>query len=81
MQRRKGWDRGKPRRSGAGLLCYQAVQRLIDPEPVGFLGALAAAAIVGFLGNKAVAVFRIRVGRQIGSAALVADGYHARTDG
>src|SRR5215204_5041774 len=40
-----------------------------------------AAVIVGFLGNEAVAVFRIRVGRQIGSAALVADGYHARTDG
>jgi cation diffusion facilitator family transporter len=60
---------------------YQAIQRLIDPQPVGFLGALAAAAIIGFLGNEAVAVFRIRVGRQIGSAALVADGYHARTDG
>ena len=51
------------------------------PQPVGFLGALAAAALVGFLGNEAVAIFRIRVGRQIGSAALVADGYHARTDG
>src|SRR5829696_349695 len=60
---------------------YQAVQRLIDPQPVGFLGALAAASIIGFLGNEAVAIFRIRVGRQIGSAALVADGYHARTDG
>jgi cation diffusion facilitator family transporter len=60
---------------------YQAIERLINPQPVGFLGALAAAAIVGFVGNEAVAVFRIRVGRQIGSAALVADGYHARTDG
>ena len=60
---------------------YQAVERLIDPQPVGFLGALAAAAIVGFLGNEAVAIFRIRVGREIDSAALVADGYHARTDG
>jgi cation diffusion facilitator family transporter len=60
---------------------YQAVERLINPQPVGFLGALAAAAIVGFIGNEAVAIFRIRVGRQIGSAALVADGYHARTDG
>jgi cation diffusion facilitator family transporter len=60
---------------------YQAIERLINPQPVGFLGALAAAAIVGFLGNEAVAIFRIRVGRQIGSAALVADGYHARTDG
>jgi cation diffusion facilitator family transporter len=60
---------------------YQAIERLINPQPVGFLGALAAAAIVGFLGNEAVAIFRIRVGRKIGSAALVADGYHARTDG
>src|SRR5215212_7420970 len=60
---------------------YQAIERMINPQPVGFLGALAAAAIVGFIGNEAVAIFRIRVGRQIGSAALVADGYHARTDG
>ena len=45
------------------------------------LGAVAAASIVGFLGNEGVAVFRIRVGKEIGSAALVADGYHARTDG
>ena len=67
--------------SSALLAGCQAVERLINPQPVGFLGALAAAAIVGFLGNEAVAIFRIRVGRQIGSAALVADGYHARTDG
>jgi cation diffusion facilitator family transporter len=60
---------------------YQAIERLINPQPVGFLGALAAAAVVGFVGNEAVAIFRIRVGRQIGSAALIADGYHARTDG
>ena len=60
---------------------YQAIERLINPQPVGFLGAVAAAALVGFLGNEAVAIFRIRVGRQIGSAALIADGYHARTDG
>ena len=45
------------------------------------LWAVAVASVVGFVGNEAVAVFRIRVGRQIGSAALVADGYHARTDG
>ena len=60
---------------------YQALERLIDPQPVELLWAVVAAALVGFLGNEAVAVFRIRVGRQIGSAALVADGYHARTDG
>lgn len=48
---------------------------------MGLLWAVAVAGLVGFLGNEAVAVFRIRVGREISSAALVADGYHARTDG
>src|SRR5215218_6195965 len=60
---------------------YQAVERIINPQPVGLLWAVALAGAIGLLGNEAVAVFRIRVGRQIGSAALVADGYHARTDG
>jgi cation diffusion facilitator family transporter len=60
---------------------YQAVERLINPQPVGFLWAVAAASLVSFMGNETVAVFRIRVGQEIGSAALVADGYHARTDG
>ena len=60
---------------------YQAIDRLIHPLPVLHLGWLAAAGVIGFLGNEAVAVFRIRVGRQINSAALIADGYHARTDG
>jgi cation diffusion facilitator family transporter len=60
---------------------YQAVERLIHPQPIGMLWAVAVASVVGFIGNEAVAVFRIRVGREIGSAALVADGYHARTDG
>ena len=59
----------------------QAIQRLIDPQPISHLGWVIAAGVVGFLGNEAVAVFRIRVGREISSAALVADGYHARTDG
>ena len=45
------------------------------------MGWVIAAGVVGFLGNEAVAVYRIRVGRRIGSAALVADGVHARTDG
>jgi cation diffusion facilitator family transporter len=55
--------------------------RLLHPEPVGYLGAVAGAALLGFLGNEAVAEFRIRAGREIGSVALVADGYHARADG
>ncbi len=59
----------------------QAVQRLLHPQAIEYLGAVAAASVIGFLGNEAVALFRIRVGREIGSAALVADGYHARVDG
>ncbi len=60
---------------------YEAIDRLFHPRPVVQLGWLAAAGLIGFLGNEAVAVFRIRVGREINSAALIADGYHARTDG
>jgi len=60
---------------------YQAISRLLHPEPVQQLGWLAFAGLIGFVGNEAVAVFRIRVGRQMNSAALIADGYHARTDG
>jgi cation diffusion facilitator family transporter len=59
----------------------EAVRRLLDPAPVQHLGWVAVAGLVGFLGNELVAVHRIRVGRRIGSAALVADGLHARTDG
>ncbi|MEU7630986.1 cation diffusion facilitator family transporter [Nocardia sp. NPDC049220] len=60
---------------------YQAVRRLIDPVPIDHLGWVAVAGAIGFLGNETVALYRIRVGRRIGSAALVADGLHARTDG
>jgi cation diffusion facilitator family transporter len=60
---------------------YESVNRFFHPQTVSHLWAVVAASIVGFIGNEAVAVFRIRVGREIGSAALVADGYHARTDG
>lgn len=60
---------------------YQAIDRFLHPQPVTYLWAVAAASIVGFIGNELVAVFRIRVGKEINSAALVADGYHARTDG
>jgi cation diffusion facilitator family transporter len=60
---------------------YQAIDRLINPQAISFLGWVAAAGVIGFIGNEAVAVFRIRVGREINSAALIADGYHARVDG
>ena len=60
---------------------YESIRRLADPQPVSHLGVLIAAGVVGFFGNELVAIYRIRVGRRIGSAALVADGLHARTDG
>jgi cation diffusion facilitator family transporter len=60
---------------------WQAVDRLIHPQPVSHLWVVAAAGVIGFLGNEIVARYRIVVGRRIGSAALVADGLHARTDG
>ncbi|NUP59234.1 MAG: cation transporter [Pseudarthrobacter sp.] len=60
---------------------WQSVERLINPQPLQNLGWVMAAGLIGFAGNEAVAVYRIRVGRRIGSAALVADGVHARTDG
>ncbi len=65
----------------AALAGYEAVQRLVRPQDVHALGWVAAAGVIGFLGNEWVARYRIRVGREIGSAALVADGLHARTDG
>ena len=60
---------------------WAAVDRLRHPAEVTHLFAVAGAAVIGFLGNEAVAQLRIRVGRRIGSAALVADGLHARADG
>jgi cation diffusion facilitator family transporter len=60
---------------------YAAVTRLLHPHPVTHLAAVAIAAAVGFAGNELVARYRITTGRRIGSAALVADGLHARTDG
>jgi cation diffusion facilitator family transporter len=67
--------------ASAGVASYVAIRRLLHPQPVELLWAVMLASVVGFVGNEAVAIFRIRVGRQIGSAALVADGYHARVDG
>ncbi len=60
---------------------YESIQRLLHPVPVQYVGAVALASLIGFLGNEIVALLRIRVGKQIGSAALIADGYHARIDG
>jgi cation diffusion facilitator family transporter len=67
--------------ASSALAGWQAVTRLAHPRPVSALVAVAAAALAGFAGNELVAGYRIRAGRRIGSAALVADGLHARTDG
>lgn len=60
---------------------YEAIDRLLHPREITMLGWIAAAGLLGFIGNEWVAVLRIRVGREINSAALIADGFHARTDG
>ena len=65
----------------AAIAGYQAIRRLIHPVVIENLGWVAAAGVIGFIGNELVALYRMRVGKQIGSAALVADGLHARTDG
>jgi cation diffusion facilitator family transporter len=67
--------------ASSAAAAFEAIRRFIHPQDVTHLWAVAAAGLVGFAGNEVVARYRIRVGRQIGSAALVADGLHARTDG
>ena len=67
--------------ASSALAAYEAVDRLLNPRDVHHLWAVAIAAVVGFTGNEWVARYRIGTGRRIGSAALVADGLHARTDG
>jgi cation diffusion facilitator family transporter len=59
---------------------YESVLRLIDPREPEYLGALAAAGVLGFAGNWIAAGIRTRAGRRLDSAALVADGAHARAD-
>src|SRR5512134_267189 len=67
--------------AGAVAAAAESVRRFTSPAPVAHLWAVSLAAAVGFLGNEGVALYRIRVGKAIGSAALVADGRHARADG
>ncbi|HEX6291740.1 MAG TPA: cation diffusion facilitator family transporter [Herpetosiphonaceae bacterium] len=65
----------------AALAGYESIRKLFQPEPVRSLGWVIAAAIIGAIGNEVVAAYRMRTGRRIGSAALIADGQHARVDG
>jgi cation diffusion facilitator family transporter len=67
--------------ASAAFAAWESIRRLADPQELEHVPWVIAAALVGFAGNELVAVYRIRVGGRIGSAALVADGHHARTDG
>ncbi|HEX4744155.1 MAG TPA: cation diffusion facilitator family transporter [Candidatus Limnocylindria bacterium] len=65
----------------AAVAGWESVQRLLHPQTLENVGWVLLAGLIGFIGNEAVAYYRIRVGKEIGSAALIADGYHARADG
>lgn len=65
----------------AGYILWESFGKLLDPQPLTHLPWVAAAAVIGFLGNELVAVYQISTGRKIGSASLIADGQHARIDG
>ena len=65
----------------ACIAAYESVMKIIHPQPVTHLGWVAVAAFIGFIGNEGVAILRLKVGREIESAALIADGQHARVDG
>jgi cation diffusion facilitator family transporter len=67
--------------ASAAFAGYESINRFFHPRPVTYLWAVALGGVIGFLGNEGVAIFRIKVGKEMGSAALIADGYHARTDG
>jgi cation diffusion facilitator family transporter len=67
--------------ASSAVAAWESFQKLIHPEPITNLGWVVVASIIGCVGNELVAQYRIRTGERIGSAALVADGYHARTDG
>ncbi|MDA3648411.1 cation diffusion facilitator family transporter [Saccharopolyspora indica] len=67
--------------ASAAMAAWESVQRLVAPQRVEHIAWVAAAGLLGFAGNELVARYRIRIGREIGSAALVADGLHARADG
>jgi cation diffusion facilitator family transporter len=65
----------------ACVAAAEAVNRLIHPQTLDHLWVLAAAGLLGFAGNELAARVRLRAGRRLSSPALIADGYHARSDG
>ena len=65
----------------ACVALYETIQRFIHPQQLTHLWVLAAAGLVGFVGNEVAAQVRLRAGRRLTSPALIADGNHARIDG
>ena len=65
----------------AGYILIEAFSKLVNPQPIAYGGWVVLAAVLGFLGNELVAALQIRVGKQIGSEAMITDGRHARVDG
>lgn len=65
----------------AAVIIWESVDALVNPREISNLGWVLAAGLVGAAGNELVALYRIRIGRRIGSAALIAEGQHARADG
>ena len=65
----------------AMVALYETIMRFLHPEQISHLWALAAAGVIGFLGNELAAQVRLGAGRRLASAAMIADGRHARTDG
>ncbi|HEX7083219.1 MAG TPA: cation diffusion facilitator family transporter [Gaiellaceae bacterium] len=65
----------------ACVALYETVLRLVHPQHLTHLWVLAAAGAIGFVGNELAAQVRLGAGRRLASAALVADGKHARIDG
>ncbi len=67
--------------ASASVAAYEAIERLIHPRQLDYLLPLAAAGLIGFIGNEIAARVRLRVGARLDSPALIADGEHARVDG
>lgn len=65
----------------AAIIFWESFEKLLNPQPMQNIPWVAAAAIIGFLGNEAVALLQIGTGKRIGSDAMIADGLHARADG
>lgn len=65
----------------ACVALYETIQRFIHPQQLTHLWVLAAAGLIGFIGNEIAAQVRLRAGRRLSSPALIADGNHARVDG